>query len=261
MRRAFNPTWPQRCTCGCPLPELTCASICRSHSCPRTIAEPVCVLFGTTWIATGAKCGGPYGFMWLHTFLLQVRFSDEKRFCIRNDGPVRCWRRSDQRFKQGFTRGTRKHCLSIMVWLAIGSSMLLLCDQRQDSASYQNKILTPALGFIRPGRSTLSHGRVFMHDGASCHTSASTRAWLAANRVTVLEPWPACSPDLNPVEHCWSQIAKALIDQSFPDRATLWAAVQKAWSEVPASYVRSLYGSMVRRMTAVKLAKGGNTKY
>ena len=41
----------------------------------------------------------------------------------------------------------------------------------------------------------------------------------------------------------------------------LWAGVQEAWNEVPPSFVRGLYASVVRRLTAVVVAKGGNTKY
>ena len=35
--------------------------------------------------------------------VIQVRFSDEKRFMVFWDGPVRVWRRKDQKFKAGYT--------------------------------------------------------------------------------------------------------------------------------------------------------------
>ena len=68
------------------------------------------------------------------------------------------------------------------------------------------------------------------------------------------------SPDLNLVEHCWARLAKNMVGKCFATQDELWAGVQEAWNEVPPSFVRGLYASMVRRLTTVVVAKGGNTK-
>ena len=44
----------------------------------------------------------------------------------------------------------------------------------------------------------------FQHDNARPHTALVTANFLAQNNVNVL-PWPALSPDMNPVEHIWSK--------------------------------------------------------
>lgn len=44
---------------------------------------------------------------------------------------------------------------------------------------------------------------VFQQDNASSHTAKLTRAFFSEIGLTVL-PWPANSPDLNPVENIWS---------------------------------------------------------
>lgn len=197
----------------------------------------------------------------MHT---QVRFSDEKRFLVWNDGPVMVWRKKNQRLVQGYVRGTTKNRKGVMVWMCIasdGRSRLYRCTDRQDSASYQENILTPALNFIRRRGPPARNNIVFQQDGASCHTSRSTMAFLAARRVKVLAPWPPYSPDLNPVEHCWAYIARQLIGQCFPTADAIFAAVEKAWADRPEGLIPSLYGSMVRRMTAVSVARGGATRY
>ena len=105
--------------------------------------------------------------------------------------------KKNQKYVQGFTRGTVKDRKSVMVWLVIasdGSSKLLRCDQRQDSASYQQTILTPSLNFIRSRVTSRRQSIIFKQDGASCHTSVSTTNFLKAHRVNLL-PWPAQSPD------------------------------------------------------------------
>ncbi len=53
-----------------------------------------------------------------------------------------------------------------------------------------------------PSRQRLFHGRpcVFQMDNAKPHTAAVTTAWLHSRRVWVLN-WPACSPDILPIEN------------------------------------------------------------
>ena len=102
---------------------------------------------------------------------------------------------------------------------------------------------------------------VFQQDGASSHTSRSTQAFLAAQRVNVLPNWPANSPDLNLVEHCWTWIAKQLVGQSFTTEAALEDAIVAAWASRPPTLIPNLYNYMVRRLTAVMTSRGDVTRY
>ena len=100
-----------------------------------------------------------------------------------------------------------------------------------------------------------------MQDGAPSHTSKATMAFLAAKGVNVIPDWPPNSPDLNPVEHCWSWISRQLLGKKIRNATELESAVRQAWADKPADLVPKLYGSMVRRLTAVQVAKGATTKY
>ncbi len=51
--------------------------------------------------------------------------------------------------------------------------------------------------------------RVFQQDNATPHTVAITTAWLHSKRVRVLN-WPACSPDLSPIENIWHIIKRKI---------------------------------------------------
>ncbi len=55
-----------------------------------------------------------------------------------------------------------------------------------------------------PSRQCLFQGRpcLFQQDNAKPHTAAITTAWLRSRRVRVPN-WPACSPDLSPIENIW----------------------------------------------------------
>lgn len=191
-----------------------------------------------------------------------MRFSDEKRFSLYNDGPIKRWMQSGDKFRAGYSRQTNKARVSIMVWLAIaadGRSRLVLCDDRQASQSYITTVLEPSKNFIR-SLSRAGNTIVFQQDNASSHVSRRTLRWLAARRVNILQ-WPAISPDLNLVEHCWTAIARNMVGKSYASKEELWEGVKAAWAAVPPSFVHTLYGSMVRRLTAVVVARGGNTRY
>jgi transposase len=69
-----------------------------------------------------------------------------------------------------------------------------------------------------------------IHDGARYHTSASTKAFFAANgdRITA-EPLPSYSPDYNPIEYLWKKTKqRATHNKYFKEFVELTVSVEKA---------------------------------
>jgi len=111
---------------------------------------------------------------------------------------------------------------------------------------------------------------IFMHDNSSIHTSKLVRQWLKDNDWVVAKH-PACSPDLNPIEHIWTYMKRQL-HKRFPHlknmpggpaavKEALADALQEIWKGIPESLLESLYSSMPRRIAAVIKAEGWYTKY
>ncbi|KAI0995126.1 hypothetical protein K3495_g13055 [Podosphaera aphanis] len=103
---------------------------------------------------------------------------------------------------------------------------------------------------------------IFMQDNDPKHTSKKARQFLRDHSLAVL-PWPANSPDLNPIEHLWNYIKKRLKDYPKPPNGILELLdrVQDEWAKIPAEECQKLMESLPRRIDAVLKAKGGHVKY
>ena len=74
--------------------------------------------------------------------------------------------------------------------------------------------------------------------------------------------WPANSPDLNPIEHLWDELGRA-VRRRVTDQTTLAdlrELLVEEWDVIPQQRVRTLVNSM-RRCQAVINTFGGYTRY
>ena len=192
-----------------------------------------------------------------------VIWSDEKCFVVdKKDGRIRCYRRRNERFRQPNIHqyGPKQ---TIMIWAAIsadGKSNIIRFNGNVTARRYQDEALLPGL---IPFLNRHNQQVLFMQDNATPHRAHTTRAFLQANNVNVFGPWPAKSPDMNPIENLWSQMETAI--QRRPNRPTnrdeLWQAVQDEWANINMFDVRRLVLSMRRRCSALVAAAGHHTTY
>ena len=111
-----------------------------------------------------------------------------------------------------------------------------------------------------PSRRRLLQGRpcIFQQDNAKPHTASITTAWLRRRRVRVLN-WPACSPDLSPIENIW-RIMKWKIRQRRPRTVEqLESYIRQEWDNIPLPKLQQLVSSVPRRLRTVVKRRGDAT--
>uniref|UniRef100_A0A1I7YKG6 Transposable element Tc3 transposase n=1 Tax=Steinernema glaseri TaxID=37863 RepID=A0A1I7YKG6_9BILA len=163
----------------------------------------------------------------------RVVFSDEKKFNL--DGPDGAWhywrdlRKEPKYFKtRNFGGG------SLMIWAGFsvfGKTPVAFCSTKMNSLDYQEVLRMNLLPYFARFRSAR---HIFQQDNAAIHSSRSTNDWLSANNITVLK-WPACSPDLNPMENAWALIVRDVYraGRQYGSVAELRAEISKAWDRLP----------------------------
>lgn len=190
-----------------------------------------------------------------------VVFSDEKRFCLDGpDGFAHYWHdlRKEPRVFSKRQQGGK----SIMLWAACaygGLSNLCLIDDNMDSVMYCDILSTEMLRF---GEEVCGDPFYFQQDGASVHRSNHTMTWLDANDIYLI-PWPAKSPDLNPIENLWGILARQVYknQRQFEGVEDLKATVMDEWNSITAAIRKNLIRSMPKRCLEVIERSGCKTHY
>ena len=107
------------------------------------------------------------------------------------------------------------------------------------------------------------HGVFVSDDNSPVHTAEDVQKWILMNKIKVLKDWPSQSPDLNPIEHLWSELGRQIRKrpQAIKNITELETALQEEWGKISMNQIISLIESMPRRIEAVIKNKGNPTKY
>lgn len=193
-----------------------------------------------------------------------VLFSDETRIGLRSDDRrIRVLRAPGRQARLQAARSIPKYKGgTVMFWGGImmgAKTPLLPLQQTLTGRRYVDLVLEPV---VRPWRGAVGDNFIFMQDNAPPHTSRVAREFLETEGVTILD-WPACSPDLNPIENLWDQLKRRIrARRDNPGNiAQLIQAALGEWENIPQENVDNLIRSIPARIEDCIRARGGNTDY
>lgn len=196
----------------------------------------------------------------------RVIFSDESRFKLfGSDGREWVWVSKDEQSLARRVKPTVKHGGgSIFVWGCMtshGVGFMCKINEGLDGELYRQILedeLTATLKYYKLKAKDV----VFQHDNDPKHTAKKTKLHLEKCKFQMLT-WPANSPDLNPMEHLWDEVARRLKAYArWPKNAQeFWERIEEVWNGIDQATLDRLYESMPRRVADVISARGGNTNW
>ena len=102
---------------------------------------------------------------------------------------------------------------------------------------------------------------VYMDENARPYRSRAVTANFLSEAVTSI-PWPAMSPDFNPIEHAWGILGRRVqaFEPTLQNLCQLEAALHREWRQLPQQHTQGLTGWMRREFEPVIQARGCFTR-
>ncbi|GFV45265.1 transposable element Tcb2 transposase [Trichonephila clavipes] len=150
-----------------------------------------------------------------------------------------------------------------MVWggISIGgrTDLHIIRNGTLTGRRYADEILRP---HVTPYPGAIGDSFVFQDDNARPHRAHLVENMLEAETIQRME-LPACSPDLNPIEHVWDMLRRHIAARPRPPATVrdLEIALLEEWNSIPQSLIDNFIASMANRCAAVLAVRGDHTPF
>lgn len=194
-----------------------------------------------------------------------VIWSDESKFELFRGNGKRCvWRQPKEKYNVDCLIPTVKSGQQgVMVWGCFANHYLgplVKLEGKVTGAVYVDILKNYLLPFLDD--LDYQENYLFQDDNAPIHTARIVKSWKEENEVNSI-PWPAQSPDLNPIENLWDELERR-VRAHIPlpkNKENLWEILEEEWLNIDVNKYQNLVDSMPRRIAAVIENKGYPTKY
>ncbi|GFW68200.1 transposable element Tcb2 transposase [Trichonephila clavipes] len=122
-----------------------------------------------------------------------------------------------------------------------------------------DEILRP---IVVPYAAAIGDDFILMDDNSKPHRANLVEDSLFEEGIVRIE-WPACSPDMNPIEHVWDALGRRVAGRQPPPQTLqeLERALLEEWDRIPQLVINSLIDSMPQRCSTFLAVRGNHTPY
>lgn len=195
-----------------------------------------------------------------HSWFTNCVFTDEKWFDANDSGVTYHWVQTNGNEaprRDVFSRERSQAPAKVFVWGAIAVGWRCIVVVRLDWSQGGLKADEYKVQCLSRLKQRPARGRVLMQDGARIHwTKNNTEYIRRVLKMRPLEHWPPHSADLNPIEHMWSIVQRAVSARGPWGVEELEEYVVDEFNKVSDDVVERLVTSFERRVESVVKVRG-----
>jgi transposase len=191
----------------------------------------------------------------------KVLWSDETMITLRSKLPRKVWRLKSEKYNIKCMTPIIRQDKRVKLWGCFsfdGVGKLYQIKGILNGVGYhkilQNQMFPSAKALF--GRKEW----IFQQDNAPVHTYKPNMKYLEKKGTNIMD-WPACSPDLNPIENLWHILDQNTSKRQPKNETDLFKVLEDAWKNIEKEKLENLVKSMQKRCQKVIENKGYSIEY
>ncbi|GFX93892.1 transposable element Tcb2 transposase [Trichonephila clavipes] len=192
-------------------------------------------------------------------------FSDGSRFSVHPyNRRIFIWRDRGSRNNPAFVhKSVRFGGGGVLVYGGISidgrTDLYIIRDGPLTARRYREEILRP---IVVPYDAAIGDDFILMDDNYRTHRANLVEDFLFEEGIVRME-WPACSLDMNPIEHIWDSLGRRVAGRQPPPQTLqeLERALLEEWDRIPQIVINSLIDSIPQRCSTFLAVRGNHNPY